>query len=223
MSLHLQLQPQNALTMWPGWTYAVHPEQLKFGQILPEEGVRLREAAASVPEGLCIAEIGSYTGKSTMCLARGSYDGAQVPVYAIDLWDTGASTDGADFRVVGDERQCRSKYHRSEVRDIFNKRVCGLAGFGGELIRPIQNESSIVAGAWMNGMLGLLFIDGDHTEMGVRSDLDSWLPYLADDGVLALHDYKDIGAVKPIVDSMDEWAVRSLTGSLIVLARGDKS
>jgi hypothetical protein len=41
------------------------------------------------------------------------------------------------------------------------------------------------------GNISLLWIDGDHSYKGVKSDFDYWAPYLIDGGIIAFHDSLD--------------------------------
>jgi hypothetical protein len=54
------------------------------GWLTDEEGEALYELARGCTGKGVIVEIGSWKGKSTICLGRGSQAGASVPIYAID-------------------------------------------------------------------------------------------------------------------------------------------
>ena len=54
------------------------------GWLTDEEGEALYELARACTGKGVIVEIGSWKGKSTVCLGLGSQAGAAVPVYAID-------------------------------------------------------------------------------------------------------------------------------------------
>lgn len=79
-------------------------------------------------------------------------------------------------------------------------KIAGWAGAQGEWPENAsqQNQDSSRAGrqwAEMNTALGanrdvdFLVIDGDHSEDGVRKDLESWLPNMSDKATIMLHDY----------------------------------
>ena len=55
-----------------------------------------------------------------------------------------------------------------------------------------QGDSKSIARMWSwdFGMwrISLLFIDGDHTYGGCRSDIDSWYPHMKEHGVIMFHD-----------------------------------
>ena len=51
-------------------------------------------------------------------------------------------------------------------------------------------QKSVTAAKWIGqGVLDLVFIDGDHSFEAVRDDLDAWWPTLRPGGTLAGHDY----------------------------------
>ena len=209
---------ENALVTWDG---SDAPEQLQYGQILPEEGRVLRETAREVPAGQVIIEVGSYTGKSTCCLARGSFEGQDVPVYAVDLWTAGTSRKGRDFRMrQPDEQVGKSKFHLPEVLAVFRRR---MKVYSDGLVHECMGASVAVAATFPHGILcGLLFIDAEHTYEACRADFEAWSPKVVPGGVIMLHDYKGTGdgGVKRYIDEVIQegrWRIREVIGSLVVL------
>ena len=142
-----------------GQTPAIAPEQLE-GQVLAREGLLLRRLARSVSLPNVIVELGSYTGKSTCCLAVGSAEGQRARVYAIDLWTTGTY---------------------DENRRFYQYDPAGL-------ICPITGLTTKIAEVF-DQPVGLLFIDADHTYEAVKADFEAWAPKVVPGGVIALHDY----------------------------------
>ncbi len=67
--------------------------------------------------------------------------------------------------------------------------------------------------------IGLLHIDGQHTYEAVRGDFTTWLPKLAEDAVLLIHDvapssgyksarfWEDIKRQYPHLESLDQWGL----------------
>lgn len=56
------------------------------------------------------------------------------------------------------------------------------------LIR-IEGDSKIIGLKWSNGKIDWLFIDGDHSEAGIRGDYMAWLPHMRRGGYVLVHDY----------------------------------
>jgi hypothetical protein len=55
-------------------------------------------------------------------------------------------------------------------------------------LKRIQGDSGEI-GLTFRGEIDYLFIDGDHTEEGVRADCRAWLPHMRSDGFVLFHDY----------------------------------
>lgn|SRR3990167_251973 len=51
-----------------------------------------------------------------------------------------------------------------------------------------KSDSRWLALTWNDEPIKLLFIDGDHTYLGCRIDIESWLPQMTEDGIILFHD-----------------------------------
>jgi predicted O-methyltransferase YrrM len=124
------------------------------------EARALYDAARACTGRGVILEIGSWRGKSTICLASGSRDGAGMPVYSVDL-------------------------HRDKSfqRFVANLQRTGLT----ELVRPIRASSQDEA-AEVAEPIELLFVDGAHDDVGVRADFERWVPQVVEGGLVFFHD-----------------------------------
>lgn len=160
------------------------------GLMNPGIGDALYDLAKVVPEGLAIVEIGSFKGKSTAYLAQGSKDGNGCQVFAVDPWDLPGNPYG------------KHGYSAPIVRETFEKQLKAARLWS--RVTPIQAFSVDAAKEWEGPKVGLLFVDGDHTETGVRSDLAAWTPHLADGAVIAFDDYatKRNPGVKIVADEL---------------------
>jgi MMP 1-O-methyltransferase len=130
------------------------------GWLTDEEGEALYQLARSCTGKGVIVEIGSWKGKSTVCLGVGSRDGEEVPIYAIDPH--------ADHR-FGDFKA--------------NVERAGIA----ELVRPIASLSQGAADAFEEP-IEVLFVDGSHEYDLVLEDFEKWVPKVVDGGWVAFHD-----------------------------------
>jgi MMP 1-O-methyltransferase len=130
------------------------------GWLTDEEGEALYELARRCRGDGVIVEIGSWKGKSTVCLGLGSRAGASVPVYAIDPH--------ADYR-FGD---FKTNVERAEIA---------------ELVRPIASLSQVAADDF-DQPIELLFVDGSHEYDLVLEDFEKWVPKVVDGGWVAFHD-----------------------------------
>lgn len=104
-------------------------------------------------------EIGTWKGKSTYLLGT-TGEGTTID------WFKG-SNEGAQL-----------PYELPELEEV-EKTLSGLP------VTIINSDSKQVS--WKNN-ISFLFLDGDHTYCGVRTDYDKFSPYLSRKGYLALHD-----------------------------------
>jgi predicted O-methyltransferase YrrM len=130
------------------------------GWLTDEEGEALYELAKRCSGRGVIVEIGSWKGKSTICLGLGSRAGHDVRIYAVDPH--------AGYR-FGDFKE--------------NVERAGIAG----LVTPIPSLSQPAADDF-HEPIELLFVDGSHEEALVREDFDKWVPKVVDGGWVAFHD-----------------------------------
>jgi predicted O-methyltransferase YrrM len=130
------------------------------GWLTDEEGEALYELARACRGDGVIVEIGSWKGKSTVCLGLGSQAGKSVPVYAVDPH--------ADYR-FGDFKT--------------NVERAGIA----DLVRPVASLSQAAADGFEEP-IELLFVDGSHEYDLVLEDFEKWVPKVVDGGWIAFHD-----------------------------------
>jgi len=130
------------------------------GWLTDEEGEALYELAKRCEGRGVIVEIGSWKGKSTICLGLGSRAGNNVRIFAVDPH--------ADYR-FGDFKA--------------NVERAGIA----DLVTPIASLSQPAA-ADFHERIELLFVDGSHEEALVEEDFDKWVPKVVDRGWVAFHD-----------------------------------
>lgn len=159
------------------------------GLISERVGLRLAALAATVPAHLAIVELGSYKGKSTCYLAAGAQRGFKAPVYAIDPWDLAGNPGG------------RFGFDQMATKQAFVQQVTMMDL--NTVITPIREFSARAAKNW-RAPVGLLYVDGSHTEHDVLSDWRCWSPFLQPGAVVAFDDYdtpRNPG-VKKVVDRL---------------------
>lgn len=160
------------------------------GLITAELGWELRRLASDVPAEQAIVEIGSFKGKSTCCLALGAEFGLGAHVWAVDPWDTPGNVTG------------RFGFAEPSTREAFEQQVAD-AGMD-RRITQVKGFSTDAAAAWDGPEIGLLYIDGDHSEEVVRDDFYAWKPHLATGATVAFDDLdtpKNPG-VRVVVDEL---------------------
>src|SRR3984885_6219782 len=152
------------------------------GFMPPDEGLALFETAAAYAGRGPVAEIGTYCGKSTIYLAEAARQTGQVVLTV-------------DHHHGSEENQPGWEYHDAELVDPVTGRLDTLPQFRATLaatgleeqVIAIVGRSAEVAALW-RAPLGMLFIDGGHTDAAAVADYEGWAPHVAIGGALALHD-----------------------------------
>jgi MMP 1-O-methyltransferase len=146
------------------------------------EGLALFGAAARYAGRGPVLEVGTYCGKSTIYLAAAARAAGQ-PVITVD------------HHRGSEENQPGWEYHDTSLVDPRTGRLDTLpharatlaaAGVEDDVV-VVVGRSADVARLWRTP-LGMLFIDGGHTDAAARTDYESWAPWVAPGGVLAIHD-----------------------------------
>lgn len=138
------------------------------------EGLALYEAAAEAAKlGLPLLEVGTYCGRSTILLADVARQAGTVAVTV-------------DHHRGSEEQQPGWEYHDETVVDpevglmdtlpTF-RRTLRKAGLEEHVI-AVVGRSPQVAKVW-GGQLGLVFIDGGHTDEHATNDYEGWAPKVA--------------------------------------------
>jgi MMP 1-O-methyltransferase len=146
------------------------------------EGMRLAYLASNVPPNGIIVEVGSFRGQSAAYLAAGCGQGVQI--YLVDLWSR------ENIEVVSEENQyaVAGLAHLKALNEHMNN-----LGVSKKII-TLRGQSVEFADKWKNitgRKINLLFIDGDHSYEGVKSDFEAWYPHVKRGGMIAFHDYSE--------------------------------
>ena len=188
-----------------------------------EEGTRLFELARDGSlMGPCV-EIGSYCGKSALFLGEGCRTAARFALFSID------------HHRGSEEQQEGSEYFDPELYDAHLGRINTLPHFLRNLdaagledwVVSVIGHSVLVARSWPGAQLGLVFIDGGHSENDVAGDYAAWSPLIIRGGYLCFHDIypnPSDGGQAPYrtferARSLPEWGYVGLYESLGVLKR----
>jgi hypothetical protein len=121
-------------------------------------------ALAKLAMGKRVLEIGSYCGKSTICMAQ-----TAASVLAVDPHD-GRATD--------------------KPQDTMLSMLKNLASYQLDNVTVERATSADWAATYAGKPFDFIFIDGDHSRDSVRKDYEIALANLAADGVIAFHDYR---------------------------------
>jgi Methyltransferase domain len=153
-----------APTPAPSATAWKFPAEVR-GWLTEEEGIGLADLA----RGKDVLEVGSYCGRSTICMAQTArslccvdpFDYRDTPVFDSRGIPTGEGSTFEEFRRNLERYQVRAA--------VFQ---------------------SLFANTDFQERFGLIFIDGAHDEVSVAADAAKATRLLTPDGLLAFHDYR---------------------------------
>lgn len=130
------------------------------GWLTDEEAETLYRLAKGCTGKGAIVEIGSFKGKSAICLGLGSKAGKSVRIYSVDThWGPRLE-------------EFKANVERAGVDDLITPIPGRSQDTGHEFHEPIE----------------LLFIDGAHQYDLVKEDFELWVPKVVEGGVVAMHD-----------------------------------
>jgi predicted O-methyltransferase YrrM len=152
------------------------------GFMPPDEGLALHETAAAYAPVGPVLEVGTYCGKSTIYLAAAARDCGQLVVTV-------------DHHRGSEEHQAGWEYHDTQLVEPRTGRIDTLPFFRAAIaaagledhVVAIVGRSADVARLWQTP-LGLVFIDGGHTDEAAQKDFNGWAKWVAVGGVLVIHD-----------------------------------
>ncbi len=152
------------------------------GFLTDAEAETLYTMAGNACERGPVLEIGSYCGKSTICLAMACAEHGSL-VYALD------------HHAGSEEHQKGEFFHDPDLfdaeADVFDsfrefRRNIRAAGMN-EYVIPLVSSSEQAARYW-NTSLSMVFIDGGHSLEAALTDYRCWAGHILRDGILAIHD-----------------------------------
>lgn len=187
------------------------------------EGLQLFHLALAAAQlGPCV-EIGSYCGKSALFLGEACRIAGRAALFSID------------HHRGSEEQQRGAEYFDADLFDARRARVDTLPHFLENVCRagledwviPVVGRSTQVARSWPGAQIGLVFIDGGHSQQDVDADYRAWSPWIVSGGFLCFHDvYPDPadGGQAPYLtfleaQAADRWRTIGIFESLGVLQR----
>lgn len=152
------------------------------GFLEPLEGDALYAIARQAGlAGACL-EIGSYCGKSTICIGKACKE-ANTTLFTID------------HHTGSEEQQPGEEYFDPDLFDFQTFQVDTFSTFRKTLqladlsdtVVPLVCQSHVAARCWQTP-LAMVFIDGGHAIQTVRLDYESWAHHVMPGGFLIFHD-----------------------------------
>lgn len=165
-----------------------------FGWLTEEEGLALTELSV----GKRVLEVGSYLGRSTICLAQ-----TALSVTCVDTFDGRGTTA---------RHSTLAKFQANLSRYGVMDRVTWLVGSSKEVLPTLAERYDVA------------FIDASHDYASVIADATLALP-LVKNGVMAFHDFGvELGVVRAVKELVRKGArIVKRAGSIAVLQSGDSA
>jgi predicted O-methyltransferase YrrM len=142
----------------------------------------------SAPRDGVSLEIGSFKGRSTVGLAALAAHYGLGPIVSIDPHSAPSATDPD----LGEQTSSFADFLKALEQSGTQ-----------ELVEVHRAASRDVAPGW-NRPIRFLWIDGDHSYRGAKSDFDMFLPHVVNGGIVALHDtlHEFEGPIRVFVEDM---------------------
>ncbi len=149
------------------------------GFLSKPEGILLYRLARECSGNGEIVEIGSWKGRSTIWLAKGSKDGQRKKIVAIDPHTSSPEMpQGNSFKE-------------------FKQNLKAAKAF--DLVKPVVKTSEDAAKEF-GKEIALIFIDGDHSYKHAKQDFELWFPKVREQGIMAFHDTMLVDGPKRVVE-----------------------
>jgi len=149
------------------------------GYLTDMQGYTLMVLAEQGPGVGEIVEVGSFKGKSTCWLARGTKRARREKVTAVDGFT------GSPEHQVGMPCEDKDIAESGSTYAVFQENLKNLGV--NDYVTPIVASSEEAVRGW-NKPIRLLFIDADHSYEASKLDFELWSPFVVEGGLIAFHD-----------------------------------
>lgn len=162
------------------------------GMVSRYELIYLYVLASRVEKGV-IVEIGSYQGLSTVCLAKGSKAGHNIPVFSIDPQNRSGFTPDSEWNIPDSLGTPDEIYYTNvgTTLDLFEETLVKFEV--DDIVTPLAGYSEQIYKRGIDGIpwgvdIGLLFIDGDHRYNYAKMDMENFGKRVIKGGSIIFHD-----------------------------------
>lgn len=149
------------------------------GWLTKNEGTFLYNTAKKSSKKHAILEIGSWKGRSTVCLGLGVRDGNKGKVYAVDPHK---NTIYEWWVALEHKKRSDNRYDNYRIF-LANIKEAGIDQY----VVSIRKTSEEAAPTFEKP-IDFIFIDGSHNFRDVKLDYELWFPKLISNGTVAFHD-----------------------------------
>jgi len=151
-----------------------------FGYLSHSEVVGIKAIATILPEGAVCVNLGAGSGTSSLAVCEDRPD-LLATFHTIDISPSGP------------------------LGGLENERIAFKLGYiDGHPIQLLGDTIGFGKSWPKDKKIDYLFIDDDHSAEHLQEEIDVWLPLLADNAIVAFHDYGSVNwsGVKGVVDKM---------------------
>jgi len=154
---------------------------------MPEDEALLRNLA--VGKNLAV-DLGTFLGRSAVVMSLGAKRVVTVDLFEQIVGRNVCSDSGQNYDILFNNRP----YPFLKVRRWLSQY---------DNIKVVQDDTADASELIQSSSVDVLFIDGDHSMMGVTRDFFAWLPKIKRDGIVVFHDVNDLHSeVKMFVDTI---------------------
>lgn len=157
----------------------IHRAMVTDGWIAHDELIWLARQAKACGPNATIIQIGAWHGKSSRAISDNMRESSKL----IDVDSYNGSSGEPDQHATAKEREgdhCYQWYLDNQFEHIMQGKVIPL--------RMLSHNAAHTL-AHRGVKADMIFIDGDHSAGGIKTDVEAWLPLLKDGGLLCGHDY----------------------------------
>lgn len=160
--------------------------------------------ARELGESLRVLEIGSYLGASS-CYIAAALASRSGHLYCVDTWENQTMIEGE--------------------RDTFYEFKNNISGLLEHITLVRKDSKNLTPSDFMAHPLNLVFIDGDHSYLGVKNDYEKTTPWIVGGGILAFHDCIAFEGVAKVIGealASGSWKIGGQVDNLLWLRKVEK-
>ncbi len=181
--------------------HKLHRHMQVFSHTMPVERLALFQSTRRLPFNARALEIGSHLGSSALFICAGLKE-VSGHLTCVDTWMNQTMPDG--------EKNTYEEF-KANTRQYL------------DMITPLRKFSYELTFSDLGGPLDFVFIDGDHSECGVRSDFRVIEPWVKRGGIVAFHDvtpaFPGVHVVLGESLASGRWQLCRLVGSLGIICK----
>ena len=140
-----------------------------------------KDMVENAKDGDHFVEIGAWLGKSTSYMAvEIANSNKKIKFDAVDTWEGSPDEEG------------HQEFIRNLGMSLYKKFIINMMPVL-DYVNPVRGLSEDVSKLYKDDSLDFVFLDASHDYESVKKDIECWFPKVKPGGVIAGHDYNDVG------------------------------